>query len=279
MKILVTGAGGLVGRLVTERAATRHDLLALRHEDLDVTDRSAVGRVVAEFSPDAVLHCAAHTDVDGTERDPERAMVLNADAAGWVADAACKRNAAIVYVSTDYVFDGQADEPYREGDPTAPLSSYGRSKLEGERRVASACPDHFIIVRTGWLYGPGRGFVDWARARLEASQELRVVDDQTGSPTYAGELAAALLRLAEGGHFGLFHFVNRGEATWFELGRAVAEELSLDTGVVQPIKAEALARPAERPAYSALAVDRYEEITGTTVTSWRDALNAYLSED
>ena len=272
----MTGAGGLVGGLIVERAKADHDVRGLARAELDITDPSAVQSAVREFSPHVVLHCAAHTDVDGAERNPERALEVNAEATEQVAVAARELGASLVYVSTDYVFDGKGATPYRESDATEPLSSYGISKLEGERRVANACPEDFIIVRTGWLYGVGKGFVDWARARLVASKELPVIDDQKGSPTYAGDLADALLELATGAHRGVFHFVNRGEATWLDLGRAVAEELGQSTALLKPIAGETLARPAPRPAYSALSVDHYEKTTGKPVRPWRDALKAYL---
>ena len=272
----MTGAGGLVGNLVVESAEAHHDVRGLARAELDVTDAGAVRSAVREFSPHVVLHCAAYTDVDGAERHPDRALEVNAEATEQVAVAAKELGASLVYVSTDYVFDGDGASPYRERDTTKPLSSYGYSKLEGERRVESACPEGFIIVRTGWLYGAGRGFVDWARARLVASEELPVVDDQTGSPTYAGDLADALLELATGAHRGLFHFVNQGEATWLDLGRAVAEELGQTTTLLKPIAGETLGRPAPRPAYSALAVGHYEKTTGKRVRSWREALKAYL---
>ena len=276
MKILVTGAGGLVGSLVVERARADHDVRGLVRAELDVTDPGAARSAIREFSPHVVLHCAAYTDVDGAERNPERALEVNAEATEQVAVAAQELGASLVYLSTDYVFDGRGRTPYRENDITGPQSSYGISKLEGEHRVENACPEGFIIVRTGWLYGAGKGFVDWARARLVASQELPVVDDQKGSPTYAGDLADALLELATGAHRGLFHFVNQGEATWLDLGRAVAEELGQTTTLLKPIAGETLGRPAPRPAYSALSVGHYEKTTGKRVRPWREALKAYL---
>jgi len=278
VRILITGAGGLVGNLVVERAEADHEVRGLVRADLDITDPAAVHSALREFSPDVVLHCAAYTDVDGAERNPDRAFEVNAEGTEQVAVAAKEQGSRLVYVSTDYVFDGKGAMPYREGDATGPLSIYGRSKLEGERRVASACPEDFIIVRTGWLYGHGRGCVDWARARLVASEELPLVDDQRGSPTYAGDLADALLELATGAHRGVFHFVNQGEATWLDLGRAVAEELGHDRATLTPIRDEALGRPAPRPAYSALSVDHYEKTTGTRVRPWREALKAYLAD-
>ena len=222
MKILVTGASGLVGRTLAPLASARHEVLALSRDALDVSHSEPVARVFREFSPEAVLHCAAFTDVDGAERAPELALEVNAEGAARVAREAMRAGASFLYVSSDYVFDGSARSPYREEDSTNPISSYGRSKLEGERSVAEVCPGLHVIVRTGWLYGSGKGFVDWCRARLDAGEDLPLVSDQRGSPTSVRELAGAILTLVEGGHRGVFHFVNPGEASWLDLGRAIA---------------------------------------------------------
>jgi dTDP-4-dehydrorhamnose reductase len=268
-----------VGNLVVERAAAHHDVRGLAHAELDITDPAAVQSALREFSPHVVLHCAAYTDVDGAERHRSRAFEVNAEGTEQVAVAAKEQGSKLVYVSTDYVFDGKGVTPYRESDATGPLSVYAHSKLEGERRVESACPEDFIIVRTGWLYGRGRGFVDWATTRLLASEELPLVDDQKGSPTYAADLADALVELATSTHRGVFHFVNQGAATWLDLGRAVAEELDLGGAKLAPIHGDALGRPAPRPAYSALSVEHYEKMTGKRARSWREALRAYLADD
>jgi dTDP-4-dehydrorhamnose reductase len=278
VRILVTGAGGLVGGLMVRLAAKTHEVLGCDRARLDIVNRDDVLRVVREFTPEAVLHCAAYTDVDGAERAPEKALEVNVKGARVVAECAREVGALVLYVSTDYVFDGDAKEPYREEDPPRPLSSYGRSKLEGEKAVAETCPESHVIVRTGWLYGPGKGFVDWARERIRRGEELPLVEDQTGSPTSSRELAAAMLTLVEGKHRGLFHFVNRGEASWLALGKAVAEELALSPVRVRAIEAAELNRPAPRPRYSALSVERFEKSTGGTVTGWREALRQYLHE-
>lgn len=277
MRILVTGASGLVGGLVVRLAAPRHEVLGIDRDTADIVQKDGVLRVFREFSPEAVLHCAAYTDVDGAERAPEKALEVNATGARVVAESAREVEALVLYVSTDYVFDGEATAPYREEDPTRPLSSYGRSKLGGERAVAETCPEDHVIVRTGWLYGPGKGFVDWARERLRRGEDLPVVEDQTGSPTSALELAGAMLALVEGKHRGLFHFVNPGEANWLTLGKSVAEELSLSPVRIRAIRAVDLNRPAPRPRYSVLSVERFEKSTGRTVTGWREALHNYLA--
>jgi dTDP-4-dehydrorhamnose reductase len=278
VRILVTGAAGLVGGGVVRLAARKHEVLGCDQPRLDVRNPDEVSRVFQEFRPEAVLHCAAYTDVDGAERAPEKAREVNAAGARVVAERAREVGALVLYVSTDYVFDGDATAPYREEDPPRPLSSYGKSKLEGERAVAEACPESHVIVRTGWLYGPGKGFVDWARERLRRGEELPLVEDQTGSPTSAEEFAAAMLTLVEGEHRGLFHFVNPGEASWLTLGKAIADELALSPRGIRAIRAAELNRPAPRPRYSALSVERFERSTGRTVTGWREALRQYLCQ-
>ncbi len=273
----MTGASGLVGGLAVRLAAETHDVLGCDRARADILDRDAVLRTFREFSPAAVLHCAAYTDVDGAERAPDKAREVNATGARVVAESARAVEALLVYVSTDYVFDGNATAPYREEDAPCPLSSYGRSKLEGERAVAEACPESHVIVRTGWLYGPGKGFVDFARGRLLRHEELPLIEDQKGSPTSARELAAALLTLVESGARGLYHFVNRGEATWLDLGKAVAAELGIADARIRAIEAASLDRPAPRPRYSVLSVERFESALGRRVTGWREALHQYLT--
>jgi dTDP-4-dehydrorhamnose reductase len=278
VRILVTGAAGLVGGGVVRLAARKHEVLGCDQPRLDVRNPDEVSRVFQEFRPEAVLHCAAYTDVDGAERAPEKAREVNVSGARVVAERAREVGALVLYVSTDYVFDGDATAPYREEDPPRPLSSYGKSKLEGERAVAETCPESHVILRTGWLYGPGKGFVDWARERLRRGEELPLVEDQTGSPTSAEEFAAAMLTLVEGEHRGLFHFVNPGEASWLTLGKAIADELALSPRGIRAIGAAELDRPAPRPRYSALSVERFERSTGRTVTGWREALRQYLCQ-
>lgn len=280
MRVLVTGSSGLVGRSLLGLLAAdgRHEVFGLTRAALDVSDRGAVERTLVARRPDTVIHCAAYTDVDGAERETARAKAVNAVGAEWVAQAASSVGAKVVYLSTDYVFDGEKQTPYTEEDPPRPLSAYGRTKLEGEQRVSEACGAGCLIVRTGWLYGPGRGFVDWARQRIEAGGPLRFVADQVGSPTWAAELARALLTLTERGERGLFHFVNKGQASWLDLARELARLAGRADLTLQPMSLSELGRPAPRPPYSALSVEKYERVTGTTVVLWRQALARYLKE-
>jgi dTDP-4-dehydrorhamnose reductase len=204
-------------------------------------------------------------------------MTVNADGTEWVARAARETGARMVHVSTDYVFDGEKTTPYIEEDRARPLSRYGLSKLEGERRVAEICPESNLIVRTGWLYGAGKGYVDWVLGRLDEGALLRLVDDQVGSPTWAAEVASALLILAEQGHTGTFHFVNKGETHWLGAARAIVDCLGLETARLERSSLADWDRPAARPRYSALDVSKFEEKTGAGVTPWNQALADYLA--
>ena len=266
----------MLGRdVVRAAAAAGHDVLALTRPELDVADRRAVCERIAAERPDAVLNCAAYTDVDGAEADPDAAMRLNAEAAGFVAAAAAAAGASVVYPSSDYVFDGRKREPYVESDPTAPASAYGRSKLAGESVTAAANPRHFV-ARSSWLFGVGgRNFVD-TMLRLGVERgEVAVVCVQVGCPTYTPHLAAALVRLVEGGAHGVHHLAGAGACSWHEL----AVETFRRAGAacrVEPTTTRALARPAPRPAYSALASERSDG--PGPLPHWTDGLAAYLAE-
>jgi dTDP-4-dehydrorhamnose reductase len=245
--------------------------------DFDITNRSTVEGAFERFTPDAVLHCAAYTDVDAAESDPKRAMTVNADGTEWVARAASQAGAKMLYVSTDYVFGGEKRTPYAEEDSPHPLSKYAESKLEGERRVVGVSPQRHLIARSAWLYGSGKGFVDWARRRLESGETLRAVDDQVGSPTWVRDLAEALLVLIEKNLSGTFHVVNTGETDWLGLARVIAQQLGAPGSRVEAVSMADLDRPAPRPRYSALDVAKFEGATGHRLRSWQEALLSYLS--
>jgi dTDP-4-dehydrorhamnose reductase len=263
---MVVGAGGMLGRDVVRAAGD--DALALPRSELDVTDAAAVERAVALAAPDVVINCAAFTDVDGAESDPEGALRVNGEGARNVASAAPR----VVYVSSDYVFDGSKDSPYLESDQTAPISSYGRSKLAGERATAEANPRHFI-VRSSWLFGVGgKNFVDTMIRVGRERGEARVVADQVGCPTYTGHLAEALVRLAAGEEYGIHHLAGGGSCSWFELAGAIFERAGIDCRLT-PCTTEEYPLPARRPANSVLATER-----GRTLPSWQDGLDAYLAE-
>jgi dTDP-4-dehydrorhamnose reductase len=283
----VTGAGGQLGRCLAARLSEHPEFAlaaALDRAALDVTDEKAVRRAVETAPggpPDVVANAAAMTHVDRCESEPELAQRANALAPGWLAEAAQAVGARLVQLSTDYVFDGRAARAYREEDPTAPRSVYGRTKLEGERRALAACPEA-LVVRTAWVYGPGRNFVATilqaaARAR-RGGPPLRVVDDQRGSPTYAGHLADALLRLVEAGAGGLYHVANSGTATWWELARAAVDAWGHPELPIEKVTTDEFPRPAPRPSWSVLDLGRAER-AGVRMPAWREGLRAYLESD
>ncbi|OLE66022.1 MAG: hypothetical protein AUG03_01980 [Acidobacteria bacterium 13_1_20CM_2_68_14] len=248
----------MLGRAVTEtlERAFPGTVSATRWE-VDVTDRFRLDAEVERLRPDLVVNCAAYTDVDGCEIDRDRARRVNAEGAENAARAAAAAGCPIVHVSTDFVFDGRKGAPYSEDDPPSPLSEYGRSKYDGERRVAAATPEH-LIVRTSWLYGPGRGnFVDSIRARARNGGTLRVVDDQFGSPTYVADLARALHHLAQ----------------------AVLSVSGMSHVRLEPIRTDEAGRIAIRPAYAALDTSRYASLIGEGPRPWEVALRDYLDAD
>jgi len=252
MRVLVTGAAGQLGQEVTavfSRAGD--DVTACDQTAFDLSDRDRVLQVIGGVAPDAVVHAGAWTDVDGCEHDPDRADAVNALGTRHVAEAARLCRARICYVSTDYVFDGTADRPYREWDATNPLSVYGRSKLAGEDALGPAD----TVVRTSWVCGQhGRNFVKTILAKARDGQRLTVVDDQHGCPTFAEDLAGMIRRLVVGRRPGLFHVTNQGATTWFDFARAVVEAAGLDVELVQPITTDEMQppRPAPRPKFSVL---------------------------
>ena len=238
--------------------------VALTHADLDVTDGAAVHGALAGAT---VINCAAYTDVDGAEGDPVAAHAVNVQGACSVAEAAER----VLYVSTDYVFDGAKVEPYVESDVPAPLQEYGRSKLAGERATADANPNH-LVVRSSWLFGAaGKNFVETILGLADERDELRVVDDQVGCPTFTGHLAEALLTLAPGGERGVLHAAGAGSCSWFEFAQEILHRAGVDCRV-EPCTTDEFPRPAQRPPYSVLASER----GSPALPAWQDGLDAYL---
>jgi len=265
----------MLGRAVVDAAARReHDVMGATRAELDITDADAVRRAVRELCPDAVVNCAAYTDVDGAESDRATAQAVNGDGAGRVAAAAAAAGAAIVHVSTDYVFDGSKDEPWLESDPTGPLGAYGATKLAGEIAVAQANPSH-AIVRTAWLFGAGaRNFVDTMLALGAQREEVSVVTDQIGCPTWTGHLAGALVALAERpSQTGVHHLAGAGSCSWNELAVEVFRQARIDCRV-RPATTADFPRPARRPAYSVLGSERVDALV---LAPWRQGVAEYLA--
>ena len=275
MKVLVTGAAGMLGRDVMLAAGNAgHQVVGYGHAELDIADAGAVSAKVEGERPDVVINCAAWTDVDGAEGAEEQATAVNGAGAGNVAAAAAAVGASVVYVGSDYVFDGSKGAPYVETDQTAPLSAYGRSKLAGEEATRAANKRHFI-VRSAWLFGVGGpNFVE-TMLRLAADHgEVLVVRDQVGSPTYTWHLAYGIVRLIEGVEFGIHHMAAAGACSWYEFAREIFEQANVECKVMSATT-EMLGRPAPRPAYSALASQREHAIE---LPSWQDGLSAYLAQ-
>lgn len=277
MKVLVTGASGMLAHAVVPALqAAGHEVLPLTHAEADVSFAAQLLKPARAFRPDWVVHLAAFTHVDQCEISVDRAFRVNGLGPRNAALAAAEVGAAVLALSTDYVFDGASATPRREHDPIGPLGVYGRSKLAGERGAREVNPRH-VIVRSAWLYGAGgRNFVDTILARARANEPLRVVDDQRGAPTWTIDLAAALLTLMDQREFGTYHVTNSGECTWYDLAVAACEEAGVRADVKRIASAE-LARPAKRPAYSALHMGWFEHVAGRSMPHWRDALRRYLA--
>jgi len=268
MRLLVTGAAGMLGRDVAAAAESAgHDVIALARAELDITDAGAVRAAVREARPDAVVNCAAWTDVDGAESDEEAATRINGEGAGNLAAAA----PFLVHVSSDYVFDGSATEPYTEGDPTGPGTAYGRSKLAGEHAVAAA--GEHAIVRTAWIFGPhGKNFVATMLKLAEDRDEVDVVADQIGCPTFTGHLAPALVQIAEQRLTGILHVAGAGQCSWQEFAQAAFDDAGANC-TANPVTTAEFPRPAPRPPWSVLTSTRPE---APVLPHWRDGLAGYL---
>ena len=274
MKVLVTGAAGMLGSdVVTVADAEGHQVVALDHDDLDITNPAKVERVITRERPGAVINCAAWVNVDAAEDAEKEAEVVNGEGAHFVADAAKKVDAKVVYVSTDYVFDGRKSGPYTESDDPAPLNAYGRTKLAGERATALVTKRSFI-VRTSWLFGPNRpNFVETMLRLGKGGGPVVVVHDQVGCPTYTGHVAAGLVRLIDSSAFGIHHMSARGSCSRYEW----AMEIFRQSGVVTRVMAstrDMMGDRAERPAQSVLISGRENPIT---LPDWQRGVADYLA--
>jgi dTDP-4-dehydrorhamnose reductase len=275
VKVLVTGANGMLGRDVTAVLAPRHQVLPHPREALDVTDPRAVLEAVKSLGPGAVVNCAGFTDVDGAEERRDEAFRVNALGARHAAVAADAAGAVLVHVSTDYVFDGTAAEPYTEFDRPAPLSVYGRSKLSGEEAVRTHCRRHFIL-RTAWLYGAhGRNFVHTILRAAREKDVLEVVDDQVGSPTWTLDVARVIGEVLETGAFGTYHAAAEGQCSWYAFACAILKARGIDTPV-RPVETSRVRRPARRPPYSVMR-NLCLEALGVRMRRWDEALADFLA--
>ena len=275
MRLLVTGAKGMLGHRVVAEARDRgHDVTGTDLPDLDLTDAQATFDFVGELEPDAVVHCAAYTDVDGAEADEELALRINMEAAGNVTAASGLNGAFVVAISTDYVFTGDGDRPYVESDEPHPTTAYGRTKMLGERAVQDIGTAH-AIVRTAWLFGAGgKNFVDTMLTLGAEHDEVRVVSDQIGCPTWTGFLAPAVVDLAEQRSSGVHHLAGAGQCSWAQLAEEVFRVAGLDCAVA-PVTSAEFPRPAARPAWSVLGSERSD---ASPLPPWQEHVHDYLKE-
>ncbi|AFM23279.1 dTDP-4-dehydrorhamnose reductase [Desulfomonile tiedjei] len=277
--VLLVGYRGMLGtellKILQEQSI---QTVAVDLKEMDITSRDSVNCAFEEFHPAVVLNASGFTDVDGCESQVETAFAVNAEGPANLAAASAKTGAFLIHVSTDYVFDGTRREPYREDDPLNPLGVYGKSKAAGEIRVREIIPENHCIVRTQWLFGlHGKNFVDTI-IRLSGERDvLTIVDDQIGSPTYAPDLAEALVTLARMRGRGTFHVTNSGITSWYGFAAKIVEMAGRST-VIEPMKSSELQRPAPRPLYSVLDNTRFLSLCGYAPREWTAALQAYLKE-
>lgn len=289
MRILIAGSQGQLARALVELAPRAADVQAFAagRPALDLTSAASVLRTLGDFKPDIIINAAAYTAVDKAESEPEAAMALNCTGPQRLAEEAARIGAAIIHVSTDYVFDGTKSAPYVETDPTGPVSSYGRSKLAGELAVAAACPRH-VILRTAWVHSPfGANFVKTMLRLAGERPELRVVDDQIGCPTYAPHLAAAILELARqlpqaasAPEWGVYHAAGRGAVTWCGFAREIVRQSARHGGPSVPVAGIATAdypTPARRPANSRLDSGKLERTFGIALPTWEQGAEECVS--
>ncbi len=277
MRVLITGADGQLGQELKSLLSVHEEVFAY-DLDLDITDRDLVVSKINKVKPEVVFHCAAMTDVDGCERDPDRATAANDEGTGHVVLACQQVNAIMVYISTDFVFDGESDRAYNEADLPRPLNVYGRTKLAGERRVAGGL-DRYYIVRTSWLFGrSGSNFIRTILRLADEEDRLDVVDDQTGSPTYAKDLAEKIIELVKTNRYGLYHISNSGKTTWFGFAKEILAGAGKEDVTVRPLKSVELDRPAKRPAFSVLANNAIGAAGLSPMRYYGEALLAYMNE-
>ncbi len=275
MKVTIFGASGLLGKALM-REWREDQVTGLSSKDADIRDPRQVENAVEETHPDWIVLAAAYTDVDGCETNRERAVAVNRDGAANVAQAAKEHGSRLLFLSTDYVFDGNKTSPYEVNDPRAPQSVYGRSKAEAEVQVEQILPGS-CIVRTSWLFGTGgKCFPDTILKLASTRAQIDVVNDQLGSPTYAIDLARAIIQLCRKGAKGVVHVTNRGECTWFDFTQAIVSAAGSKT-IVHPTTTEKFPRPAKRPKYSVLSASSLGQY-GISMPDWQDALRRYLIE-
>ena len=285
MKVLITGAGGQVGWELQQTVSTDIEITALHRVELDIADQAAVMSVIKEFQPDLVINAAAYTAVDKAEEEVDRAYKVNVDGAANIARAVEDCSARLIHISTDFVFDGTGTKPYLPGDEPKPSGVYGASKLQGERAVMAETSGRAVILRTAWVYSVhGSNFVKTMLRLMAEREELGVVDDQVGTPTWAKELAKTIWLIAGKTDMqGTYHWTDDGKASWYDFALAIQEEayglgLLQKTIPIKPIKTEEYPTPARRPAYSVLDKTSTLEALDCKTPHWRESLIKMLIE-
>ena len=286
-RIIILGAGGRLGAALLRKYADEHEVTGFSRAQLDLAAHQQLRTSLEALEFDRLINCAAQTNVDRCEKEPEEAFAVNAEAPRVLAEICSEKGAQMIHISTDYVFDGAATEPYAEADEAKPISVYGESKLEGERRVLAASPDH-LVVRVSWVFGPDRAsFVDWVVEQARAKDKVAAVADKISAPSYTLDIAGMLrpflsVGARESGASGILHLANRGQCSWREYGQWAldccrAEGISLRAQTVDAISlADMHQFVARRPVYTVLATDKYERLTGQKPRAWREAVSDYI---
>lgn len=276
MKILLFGHQGMLGSAIFSQLGRKYEIIGLDKDEIDIVSAAQCKKAIDDHDPDIIINAAAYTNVDGCEANKADCYNVNAEALKNIADAGRKKNIHIIHFSTDYVFDGQGHEPYKEDHPCNPINVYGASKLAGERYLQDLSKN-YLLIRTAWLYGiNGSSFVRTIMEKTRVTNKLEVVDDQIGSPTYTKDLTLAVDLLIECKARGIFHITNRGSCSWYQFAMKILQETGITGVEVTPIKSDKLIRPAERPAYSVLSVRKFMSVTGKTMQPWQLALQDYL---
>jgi len=278
VKILLLGHRGMLGSDLLLQLERKHEVTGLDMDEIDISVQAQCRKAIDENTPDIVVNAAAYTNVDGCEKEKDLCFAVNAEAVKNIAESCRGKNIRLVHFSTDYVFDGNGKEPYAEDSLCHPVNVYGASKLAGERYL-QALSNNYILIRTAWLYGKnGKNFVRTILEAARTKNKLEVVDDQIGSPTYTKDIAAAVDLLIERNITGIFHITNRGSCSWFQFAEKILQDAGIAGVKVLPIKSDQLSRPAKRPHYSVLSMQKFIRVTGKTMQPWQLALQDYLQK-
>lgn len=276
-KILVTGSNGMLGQMLDEVLSENHKLTLTDKHNMDITDKDSVNKIISETDPDFVIHAAAFTAVDDAEDQRELCTEINVEGTRNVATAAANNNAGVIYISTDYVFDGKKESPYTEKDPTDPLSHYGKTKLEGEAIVGQLCKDHYIL-RVAWLFGENKQNKNFVETMIKLAEKgpVKVINDQVGSPTYTKDLAEIIKKIIEEKpDKGIYHFSGKGKATRFKFAQEIYKQANVKADL-ESIATKDFFAKAERPAYSYLDKSKIERDLKIKARPWQEMLRDYL---